>query len=113
MNQNEIINEVAKLDGMDLLNEQQIEEKLKKDQRIWQYEIPNYLESREAVILVIEKQSDEIREYIWFLISNDYMRILVSPKDTIRVEHIASIIRKCTALSLCIALLKATHKWKD
>ena len=69
-------------------------------------DLPDYLTSRDAIVPVIEKQSDEV------LI--DFIRILL--EDVLRQPHAGRYTQQLSILlaipsQLCEALLRATGKW--
>lgn len=73
----------------------------------------NYLTSHDAIIPVIEKQSEEIQAHVWFWIVSKYIPQLRSLNDVVAINLLPAIIRKATPKQLSIALVKATGKWEE
>lgn len=65
----------------------------------------DYLESRDAIIPVIEKQSKDIQHHI--------IRLAIQYNPTKHDACYFIDILIITAKQLCIALLKATGKWEE
>lgn len=106
MTDEQIIVEIGRLNGLDpdaqgyILNPNRIEGQFNTT-----FIKPCYLTSRDAIVPVLEKQTEEVLDHIeallYYLVDTKYQT----------EEHINSILL-ATPRQLCIALLKATGKFK-
>lgn len=118
MNNQEIIKAVADLDGwvfkgfttrIGYPNKSKTgfaQPKAAGEQRIRPYELPDYLNSRDAIVPVIEKCCSGTTT-TWFAFSEG----LVKMGRPYIIEPFVGFI-KATPRQLCEALLRATGKWK-
>lgn len=83
----------------------------------YEYTLPPYLTSRDAIVSLIEKLPEYILEKCFVELSRIHSIEMLQDGETLmhmnltRVKLISMICS--TARQLCIALLKATNKWKD
>lgn len=116
MTEQEILNEVAKIDGWQKLTAENDpfwimwQKDNKPSSRISTEELPNYLTNGDEIRRVIAEQSDVVQDiiasYLFVLLALDLRQPTAKPS-----EIIACII-KAIPRQLCEALLRALGKWK-
>lgn len=109
MTDNEIIEEIARLDGW---NNGSFEEGaaflwLRGDERT--VVLPDYLGNRDAILSVIQKQSKTTQINV---VISVWQASCINHDDSWTTEDIVDIIF-CTPKEYCVALLKVKRKWKE
>lgn len=107
MNDKDIVVELAKMDGFEVVRPVGWTENGYVDKKSSEYiynirQLPNYLQHHESIISLIKKQGDEILIPLmkWLYRENDDIGIM---------KHVFL----ATPRKLCVALLKVKGKWKS